>query len=56
MFPLILLVPVAGMSQNTNTLILGLTKANYNAPRMSNKAHTNHKSIKQILIILYKTV
>ena len=42
-----LLVPVVGMwvmSQNPTTPILGLTKTNYNTPRMSNKVQMNHKS------------
>ena len=38
--PLILLVLVVGMSQNTKTQILGLTKTNYDAPKMNNKAQT----------------
>ena len=33
--PLILIVPVVRMSQITSTQILGLTKPNYNAPRIS---------------------
>ena len=32
--PLILIVPVVGMSKNTSTQILGLTKTNYNTPRI----------------------
>ena len=46
-------VPVVGMSQNTSTWILGLTKPNYNAPRISPlRCETSHKSLQ---ITLYHT-
>ena len=44
--PLILIVPVVGMSQITSTQILGLTKPNYNAPRISpSRYETSHRSL-----------
>ena len=45
--PLILLVSVVGiqvMSQNPKTLILGLTKTNYNTPKMNNEILNKSKS------------
>ena len=44
--PLILTAPVVGMSQITSTWILGLTKPNYNAPRISSSRYeTSHKPL-----------
>ena len=43
--PLILIVLVVGMSQITSTQILGLTKPNYNALRISpSRYEASHKS------------
>ena len=53
--PLILLVPVVGMSQITSTRILGLTKPNYNAPRISpsrykrvTSLHRSHRIVQAV--------
>ena len=54
--PLILIVPVVGMSQITSTQILGLTKPNYNAPRISSSRYeTSHRLLKSSQIKSYHT-
>ena len=53
--PLTLPPPVVGMSQDTNTQILGLTKTNYNISRISHKVQMSHK-LSRSISLLYKAV
>ena len=49
--PQILIVSVVGMSQITSTWIIGLTKPNYNTPRISSSRYEmGHKSNKDHIV------